>query len=133
MRKCLIVRDAIKTKLMSLGFPEPITVATGNGGCLFFSVKGFKNDKTTSELIQNFLQSLADDFDSDNVKIDTKVFNPARLCRMPETYNRKGEERKKQGFRIAHIDDFPDKLKTLPFKKFKKIIHQHLNDKQKGK
>jgi len=125
MKECLSVRDDIKTKLMSFGFLEPITVATGNGGCLFFSVKGFKNEELTRRLIQNFLKSLANEFDSDTVKIDTKVFNPARLCRVPGTYNRKGEERENQGFRMARIDDLPDKLKLLQFKTFEKIIKRH--------
>jgi hypothetical protein len=75
--------------LRSLEFAEPVVAFSGNGFHLLYPVDLPRED---NGLVQQCLESLAQQFDSPEVKIDTAVFNPARIMRLYGSVARKGDE-----------------------------------------
>lgn len=74
--------------LTNQGWPQPIICFSGNGFHLLYPVDLPCND---NGLVKNCLESLAMMFDTAEVKVDTCVFNPARIVRFYGTVARKGD------------------------------------------
>ncbi len=71
------------------GFGRPWFHGTsGSGGMLLYRID-LPNDDASTELLKGCLEALAAAFPADGVKIDTTVFNAARLFRVPGTVNAK--------------------------------------------
>lgn len=71
------------------GFGHPWFHGTsGSGGMLLYRID-LPNDDASAELLAGCLKALAAIFPADGVKIDTGVFNAARLFRVPGTVNAK--------------------------------------------
>jgi hypothetical protein len=58
-------------------------------------------------MVQRILLALSQRFDTDAVKIDRAVFNPARLCKIPGTLARKGDSTGDRPHRRARILEVP--------------------------
>jgi P4 family phage/plasmid primase-like protien len=71
------------------GWPQPAVGDSGNGYHLLYRVDLPADD---GGLVQRVLQALARRFDSAEVKIDQAVFNPSRICKVPGTWARKGDD-----------------------------------------
>lgn len=95
--------------LESMGFPNPMCVNSGNGTQLLYRI-----DLPTDDgcLIQQCLQQLSP-CSTDKVHIDLSVYNPARICRLPGTWNRKGDSTDTRPHRIAEIIDKPDEMEVV--------------------
>lgn len=66
--------DAIKAFLCDSGWPDPITVDSGNGYALFYRLDVSIDD---GELLKRCLHALARKFDTGHVSIGRSEFNPA--------------------------------------------------------
>lgn len=75
--------------LTGLAWPEPLATMSGNGAALIFAVDLPVDDQG---LVERVLKALAGRFDTDRVKIDTSVHNPARITKIIGTTARKGDE-----------------------------------------
>lgn len=64
---------------------------SGNGAHLLFRLADLPANDENKKMIKNFLEGLAQRFDTDAVKIDTTVFNPARIWKLYGTAARKGD------------------------------------------
>ena len=73
--------------LRSQGF-ECIRCDSGNGAYVLFKIDLPPED---AWLVEQFLFTLDGLFSTDQIKIDTCVSNPSRICRVPGTINRKAE------------------------------------------
>lgn len=72
-----------------LGFPAPLFHGTsGSGGMLLYRID-LPNDHATTEQIAGCLLTLSDALSDEGVKIDTGVYNAARIFRVPGTVNAK--------------------------------------------
>lgn len=72
-----------------LDFPEPLFHGTsGSGGMLLYRVD-LPNDTASQVQVQACLSALSDALSDDVVKIDTTVYNSARIFRVPGTINAK--------------------------------------------
>ena len=74
-----------------MGFSKPIRAMSGNGAHLLFRLADLPANDENKKMIKNFLEGLAQRFDTDAVKIDTTVFNPARIWKLYGTAARKGD------------------------------------------
>lgn len=74
--------------LLAQGWPRPIACFSGNGCHLLCPVDLPCDD---NGLIKKCLEALALMFDTPEVKVDTSVFNPARIVRFYGTVARKGD------------------------------------------
>ncbi|MGE3109816.1 MAG: YfjI family protein [Phycisphaerales bacterium] len=90
--------------LRDLGWPEPVVADSGNGFHVLYAI-----DLAVDEdgLVQRVLEALADRFDDDCVKIDRKVFNPARIWKAYGTVARKGDPTDDRPHRRAQIRQVP--------------------------
>jgi len=103
----LLRATEIKTSLMvEWNWPAPIVVDSGNGAYLLFRIALENNDANTG-LIERVLKALAAKFDNDKARIDTGVFNPSRIARIPGTLNRKGDNTESRPHRRARVIESP--------------------------
>ena len=99
----------IVSGLESMGFPRPMRVNSGNGTQLLYRIDLPADD---GGLVQQCLQQLSP-CSTDDVHVDLSVHNPARICRLPGTWNRKGDSIDTRPHRMAEIIDKPDKMATV--------------------
>jgi putative DNA primase/helicase len=103
----LKVRDA----LTAAGWPEPVYADSGNGAHLDYYVDLPADD---GGLIENCLKALALRFDTDTVKVDTSVFNPARIWKLYGTTAGKGDSIPDRPHRMARLLSVPSGLDIVP-------------------
>jgi hypothetical protein len=108
----LELRDVVAAHCITeMGFSKPIRAMSGNGGHLLFRLPDLPANDETKKMIKNILCGLAEKFDTAAVKIDTTVFNPARIWKLYGTAARKGdslpagEYREARPHRTSYIDD----------------------------
>lgn len=101
------IAASVMKKLMNMGFSEPIVCDSGNGYHLLFRVHAIKEDRQT---IADFLTVLDQWFSTDEVKIDTAVFNPARITKLYGTTTHKGADTPERPHRASSVLRFPDKI-----------------------
>jgi hypothetical protein len=95
---------AARTFLAGSGWPEPLFADSGNGYHLLYPIDLPAAD---SELVKRILDALAARFDTDRVKIDRKVFNPARITKLYGTLSRKGDHTPARPHRRSRILEIP--------------------------
>lgn len=96
--------EAVRAHLRAQGWPEPIVADSGNGYHLLYRVDLPAAD---GGLVEGVLRALAERFDTDRVKIDRKVFNPGRICKLPGTWVRKGDHTVHRPHRRAQLLEVP--------------------------
>jgi len=101
---------AIRDHLASLGWPDPVVVASGNGVHLRYRVALPARDGHT---VQGVLRSLSEGFSDGAVDVDTTVHNAARIARLPGTVARKGDPTPTRPHRLARITHVPETLQTV--------------------
>ncbi len=94
-----------------MGWPEPIFVDSGNGYHLLFRGEGCN---VFSDDWRSTLKALAAQFNTPGAKVDTSVYNPSRISRLPGTWNRKGENSSERPHRQAYAISHPDSFEVLP-------------------
>lgn len=87
------------------GCDDPIKVMSGNGYHLYFTLDGIENKKEDTALIQRLLKNLAARFNNEYVTIDTSVYNPSRITKVPGTIMRKGMASEGRPYRCAVVCD----------------------------
>lgn len=92
--------------------PAPLVVDSGNGYHLYYRLPeplpgGPITDDSTDPLAR-LLRSLAGRFDTPEARIDTVIFNPARLMKLPGTVARKGVATSERPHRMADILEVPN-------------------------
>ena len=106
--------------LLANGFKEPIITVSGNGYHCYVPCD-MPNDDEHNELIKKFLQSLSNIFGGDDVEVDEKVFNPARIDKLIGTWAKKGADSKERPWRISKILKVPSDLTPNDDECLKKI------------
>jgi len=114
--------------LLDNGFYEPIVVFSSSGIHLYLRCALMNNEENT-KLIKRFLEALAMLFSDEYVDVDTKVFNSARISRLPGSYSCKGSstdtERPQRKCRFLRI---PDEIKVNEKEYFAKIASLYPED-----
>jgi hypothetical protein len=95
---------AVREHLRARSWPEPLLADSGNGYHLLYRVDLPADD---GGIVERILKALAAMFDSDHVRIDQKVFNPARICKLPGTIARKGDNTRQRPHRRARLLEVP--------------------------
>lgn len=114
--------------LMDNGFYEPIVVFSSSGIHLYLRCALLNTDENT-KLIKRFLEALAMLFSDEFVDVDTKVFNAARISRLPGSYSCKGanndKERPQRKCRFLRI---PEEIKVNEKEYFEKVANLYPED-----
>jgi len=77
--------------LRSRGWPDPTVADSGNGYHLIYNID-LPNDKESADLVKAVLIALAAQFDTPQSKVDTSVFNAARIVKAYGTLAAKGDD-----------------------------------------
>lgn len=96
---------AIYGWLKAEGWPDPIAAQSGNGAHLLYRIDLPAED---GGIVQNCLIALAARFDDDAVKVDTTVYNPARIWKLYGTWACKGDSTKERPHRLAKVTFAPE-------------------------
>jgi hypothetical protein len=84
------------------GFCEPMYNDSGNGAHILYPISE-ANTEEVRDTIAKFLKVLSAKFSDQAVKVDTTVFNAARIWRVPGTWSRKGDSVPERPHRKAQI------------------------------
>ena len=104
--------------LQSLGWPSPILADSGNGFHLLYRIDLSPDD---SGLVQRCLEVIAKKMDSAEVKVDLKVFNPARIWKCYGTTARKGHNTADRPHRLAQLVEVPDSVEVITVEKLQAL------------
>ncbi|MCK4789130.1 MAG: hypothetical protein KAV87_35640, partial [Desulfobacteraceae bacterium] len=92
LKDALRLRDEVAERAIAkLNFSKPIKAMSGNGGHLLFRLPDLPANDNTKSFIKNTIEGIASRFDTDSIKVDTTVFNPARIWKLYGTTARKGD------------------------------------------
>jgi hypothetical protein len=89
-KAALMFADDIVQTMTKEGWPEPISVDSGNGCHLYYRINQ-ENTEENKQFRAAVLTGLAERFDNEEIHVDRGVFNSARISRLPGTINYKGE------------------------------------------
>lgn len=106
--------------LREQGFDDPIVCSSGNGAHLQIPVD-LPNDEETTEIVKRFYKFLGSKFTDNQVDIDQKVYNLARLCKTYSTTAKKGANLPERPWRKAEVLYIPKELKPTPIEKIKEL------------
>lgn len=108
----------IRGYLADRGWPEPIELDSGNGRQLVYAIDMPAAD---GGLVERVLRGLATRFPRDDGGVDTTVHNPARIMRLPCTWNRKGFDTEDRPHRMARVLSLPRSLDVVEIEKLEAI------------
>jgi hypothetical protein len=106
------VTAAVFKHLKALGWAMPLTAKSGNGFHLIYNID-LPNDVESMELIKTVLKALATQFNTEFAKVDTSVFNAARIVKAYGTLSAKGDDTEDRPHRVAEVMSYPEGLVTL--------------------
>ena len=81
----------LEVDLFSSKGNDPLTVDSGNGIHVYLPVD-LPNDDASKAICKQLLKSFGSKYDTPTVKVDTSVYNAARITKVPGTIARKGLE-----------------------------------------
>lgn len=113
--------NALYKYLINVGFNPPVVVFSGNGVHIYLRCAMLNNEKNT-KIVKRFLQALSMMFTDEHTDVDTAVFNPARIMRLPSSYSCKGnrlDETRPQ--RLCRFVKIPQEIKVNDIAYFEKV------------
>jgi len=99
------LRNQISHGLHEMGAAGGIPAISGNGSHMLYRMPDLPNTEETEVLVKRCVNAIADRWTNDQVDIDRKVFNPARIWKLYGTTARKGDSTKHRPHRRAFIHD----------------------------
>ncbi len=93
-------------------WPAPLAADSGNGYHVLYRID-LENNEESTVLIKSCLATLASKFDEDTIKIDTTVYNAARIVKAYGSMAAKGDSTGDRPHRIAHLLTNPAKLEAV--------------------
>jgi hypothetical protein len=111
------VREVLTYKF---DYPEPLVADSGNGYHLIYGLD-LPNDRGSTELVKTILVTLDDLAGSDQVSIDTSVFNAARIMTLYGTTKHKGEPTPERPHRMSRVLSVPERLEPVAKEKLEAL------------
>ena len=93
------------------GFNQPVVAVSGNGYHLLYKIR-MQNTTENCRLIENTLKTLNTLFGESDIDIDTKVYNPSRICKLYGTVACKGADTSERPHRLSKIISMPNEIKV---------------------
>lgn len=115
-----LVTEQVREFLRSQGWPDPIFVDSGNNWQLLYRID-LPADRLAQQMLSKVLKVLAEQFDTDGVKIDRKVHDAKRICKIPGTWVRKGDNTVERPWRMARLVSVPVALAPVDVELLKQL------------
>jgi hypothetical protein len=100
----------VKDYLSSRGWPDPVESDSGNGAHLLYKIDLPTED---SDLIKSVLETLEKELELTGIKLDTSVYNPARIWKLYGTRACKGDDTQRRPHRMSHIIRVPETVEIV--------------------
>lgn len=117
LRKAIEIRDTIREYIIdTTDYSDPITAVSGNGAHILIRLpKDLPVNDDSKEFIRSFLEKIHNAFSTDDISIDTTVYNPARIWKLYGTKAMKGVEVPGNQYReaLVHRESYIDDLGGL--------------------
>lgn len=123
IRRTKEVAGRICAYLKGRGWNDPVIAASGNGTHLLYSIK-LNANKEGQELAHNCLKALNMLFADDEVDVDLKTANPARICKLYGTVARKGANTPDRPHRMSGILRVPERIAPTPVEYLRSLADQ---------
>lgn len=111
----------IQKHLTDIGWPDPVSADSGNGGHLCYRTDE-PNDKETTELFKAILGTLSEKFSDERAQVDQTVFNAARIWKLYGTTAKKGDSTKDRPHRRARIISIPATIGIVTPEQLKALL-----------
>lgn len=121
IKKATEVAREIYKYLKMRSWQDPVVAMSGNGVHLLYKV-ALANNKATVDLAKNTLLTLNMLFANDEIDVDLKTFNPARICKLYGTEARKGSNTKNRPYRMSKILSVPHEIRTNDVQLLKDLV-----------
>ena len=118
---------AVYRFLRDNGFNEPVVCMSGNGYHLMYACR-IGVSQETDLLIERFINALAMLFTDEQVDVDKKCNNRARLSKVYGTTAKKGANSDDRPWRTSYIVKAPDEVKINDIEYIKKIANLYPED-----
>jgi len=126
--------DWIRKDMVARGFKEPLVLCSGRGYWVLHKFPGIENTTENIKKIKEFGRLMKERYELKGIEMDSTVYNPSRIARVPGTKNISDKE----NFANAFIENNPtdcedEKLQNeiLSIKIKNKIINIDKSDKNK--
>ena len=120
IQKAKDLANKIYTFLRDLGFEKPAFGFSGNGCHLLYKIALVKCDDNKN-LVKRALETLAMLFDTEEVKVDTTTYNPARVCKLYGTLAQKGSGKGERPYRMSYLYGNQTELAATDIEYIKKL------------
>lgn len=114
--------NRIFVSLRNMGFETPLTAYSGNGVHLLYKIQ-LANSEERRGLLKRCLEVLDILFSNDLVKVDTKVSNPARVCKLYGCLSQKGSDTPDRPHRMSHVIGNPTEIKVTDVAYLEKLAN----------
>lgn len=121
----------IRDFLRGSGWPDPVIAASGNGYHLIYPID-LPNDAESTTIVKGTLQGLAKKFDDADVKVDTSVFNAARIVKLHGTVANKGDHTSVSPWRLSKILTAADRSRLVTLGQLKTLVQPEENRDQRN-
>jgi hypothetical protein len=98
------LRNTISKALKKKGFAQGIPACSGNGAHLLIRLPDLPANDQNIQTNKLALEAIQGKFGTDQLEIDLKVFNPARICKLYGTWARKGDHTDDRPHRMSYIE-----------------------------
>lgn len=98
--------------LQTNGFSTPVVCDSSSGYHIFYPVDMANSDEVEL-VVKTFLETLANRFTDDRVKIDTVLHDANRIIRLPGSFGRKGRSTDERPHRLAKILSVPNEIHRM--------------------
>jgi hypothetical protein len=98
--------------ILRRAFGNPVVADSGNGAHLLYRLD-LPNDDNATAMIKHILAGVAARCSTDNVDVDQKVFNPARITKLYGTMACKGSSIPDRPHRRSRLLEIPQKMHIL--------------------
>ena len=99
---------------------DPVVAMSGNGVHLLYSI-ALKNTAENVEGLKGALLALDMMFTDEDIAVDLKTFNPARICKLYGTMAKKGADTAERPHRLSRILSHPTEIKQNDIELLKRL------------
>lgn len=100
-----VLLDGVREDLCGRGWCDPMVCDSGNGFHAWYRIDLPTDD---GKFVEHTLKALARRHDTDRATVDTGIFNPSRILKIPGTWARKGSSLPDRPHRMCRVLELPE-------------------------
>ncbi len=98
----------IKNDMVARGYKEPLVLCSGRGYWVLHKVPGIDNTYENVKRIKEFGKIMKDKYEVKGIEMDSTVYNPSRIARVPGTTNISDKDNFAQAYIVSSSEDNVD-------------------------